>query len=61
MESPRRKRFLAQVPPWDYEGGWQIVMDDPPPGDVPVDYNQWAQMQREAAAKKAAKRKPTSI
>src|SRR5262249_46374657 len=23
MESPKRTRFLAQVPPWDYTGGWQ--------------------------------------
>ena len=38
MESPRRKRFLAQVPPWDYKGGWQLIADDPAPGDVPFDY-----------------------
>jgi hypothetical protein len=28
--SPRRLRFLAQVPPWDYKGGWQFIADDPP-------------------------------
>ena len=50
MESPRRKRFLAQVPPWDYDGGWQWIADAPPPGDVPVDYSQWRQMQRDAAS-----------
>lgn len=32
-ESPRRQRFLAQIPPWDFKGGWQFVMDDPPPED----------------------------
>lgn len=29
-ESPRRQRFLAQVPPWDHQG-WQFISDDPPP------------------------------
>ncbi len=37
-ESPRRRRFLAQVPPWDYKGGGQWVADDPPEGDEPMKY-----------------------
>lgn len=28
--SPRRQRFLAQVPAWDDPRGWQFVADDPP-------------------------------
>lgn len=48
LESPKRKRFLAQVPPWDYMGGWQWVQDDPPPGDPPF-YKYIEQVQREAA------------
>ncbi len=32
-DSPKRQRFLAQVPPWDHDG-WQWVMDDPPPEDM---------------------------
>lgn len=35
--SPRRARFLAQVPPWGHTGP-QWVMDDPPPEDEPVKY-----------------------
>lgn len=49
MGSPKRQRFLAQVPPWDYEGKWHWIADNPEPGDVPVDYNEWARVQREAA------------
>ena len=29
-QSPRRQRFLAQVPPWGYQG-WQWVANDPQP------------------------------
>jgi hypothetical protein len=32
--SPRRRRFLAQVPPWDHTG-WQWVMDNPPEDERP--------------------------
>ncbi len=38
-DSPRLKRFLAQVPPWDYKGGWQWVTDDPPPDEEPPNNN----------------------
>ena len=31
--SPKRQRFLAQVPPWDHEG-WQWITDDPGPDDL---------------------------
>ena len=37
-ESPRRKRFLAQVPPWDFKGGWQWIADDPSLDDEPLKY-----------------------
>jgi hypothetical protein len=37
-QSPRRLRFLAQVPPWDYKGGWQWVTDEPPEGEEPPKY-----------------------
>jgi hypothetical protein len=30
MESPKRKKFLAEAPSWDSEAGWQFIMDDPP-------------------------------
>lgn len=62
MESPKRKRFLAQVPPWDYEGGWQWISDEPPLGDVPFDYKQMEQWQRErqAAGKNAGETKDSS-
>jgi hypothetical protein len=30
-KSPGRKRFLAQVPPWDHKGPWQWIEDSPPP------------------------------
>lgn len=32
-QSPRRKRFLAQVGPWSDEPKWQWVVDDPPVED----------------------------
>lgn len=32
--SPRRKRFLEQVPPWDHQG-WQWIQDDPPSDELP--------------------------
>jgi hypothetical protein len=36
--SPRRLRFLAQVPPWDHKG-WQWIADEPSPDDVPPKYD----------------------
>jgi hypothetical protein len=35
-ESPRRLKFLAQVPGWDDNGGVQWISDDPPPEDLPT-------------------------
>jgi hypothetical protein len=33
-QSPRRKRFLEQFPPWDYQG-FQWIEDDPPSDESP--------------------------
>lgn len=57
-ESPRRKRFLAHVPPWDWDKGWQWIADDPHPNDEPFDYEAFMRQRRDASGQQLQKVTP---